>query len=379
MLVVALLSGLLMWSGLVGLPGPAAHAAGPLVTGRWQVAPTPSAPTGWSMLESVACASATQCIAVGSRLTAEGTWRPLAQRRDGSAWTTMQMPAEDGETLSGVSCGSATFCVAVGAVADMYAWPVAARWDGHAWSTVTGLSDDVGGLSAVSCVSARFCAAVGTTGQDFDPLMQTWDGTRWRAESFGTWPEDELAGVSCASATSCMAVGHSGSNQNSMIALHWNGRSWHWQKLPKLPGDVGLTAVACPSTRRCVAVGGDQRGRNTSAAILTWTGKRWHGRVLPAWLRGDALTGISCRSATQCLVAGWPALVLRDGAWLSTWPAQPSGSSGGVDGVDCPPTRARQCVAVGLYNRLGSDVLRTLAEVYTFPLSRRVAGAPSAS
>jgi hypothetical protein len=369
LLLVALVSGLLIWSGVASFGGEPANAAGPLVTGRWRVQPTPSAPTGWSILQAVSCARATSCVAVGYRLGDEGVYAGLAQRWDGSAWTQSPMHADDDEVFNAVSCAATTFCIAVGnAVGYMYPSPIASSWDGQAWTDMHGLHRDVGYLSAVSCTSVRFCAAVGGTGQDFDPLMQIWDGTRWRARLFGTGPEDQLNGVSCASTTFCLGVGDS-SGRNSMIALRWNGRTWHWQKLPKLRHGIGLAVVSCPSTHWCIAVGYDMYGHSGAMAILDWNGKSWHQQPLPVRLHGGQLSGISCVSKFQCLVVGWPSLVRRNGQWLSTRPATPAGTDGDPTAVDYPSVR--QCVAVGSYGRPGSDTLWTLAETYTWPWMRR--------
>ena len=109
-----------------------------------------------NQLNSVSCASATSCTAVGWSDTA-GDVQPLIESWDGQTWTTVRAPA-GGTSLDGVSCLGTGTCAAVGrhGLVD--------SWDGKTWSVVptpqqAGTSRN---LHAVSCMSGT-CTAVGST------------------------------------------------------------------------------------------------------------------------------------------------------------------------------------------------------------------------
>ena len=127
------------------------------------------------MLDAVACASATSCLAVGSTQSSAPTnpESPLVESFDGTTWAVAASPAVPAQgTLSGVDCAAAGDCVAVGAkqaAGSLTTTTFAARLHMGAWTVngspnVKGWLDDA--LGAVSCVTATSCRAVGSASTD---------------------------------------------------------------------------------------------------------------------------------------------------------------------------------------------------------------------
>ncbi|MGH2871490.1 MAG: invasin domain 3-containing protein, partial [Solirubrobacteraceae bacterium] len=116
------------------------------------------------VLSDVSCVQG-GCIAVGH---ADGTYpleSTLAERFDGSSWSTMITPSPNaqGDGLSGVSCAAADDCTAVGDGNGT----LVEHWDGSDWSVEPSPSPNHGGseipqLTAVSCTEAAACVALGS-------------------------------------------------------------------------------------------------------------------------------------------------------------------------------------------------------------------------
>jgi hypothetical protein len=146
---------------------------------QWVVQPTPN-PGGQlqnSVLEQVACASATACTAIGRSDNGAGSEAPLGEQWDGTAWTVEPIPAPPGggsfSRTSGVACAAASACVAVGTYATSSSanrFTLVDRWNGSAW-TVQPTPNPAGptdaALSGAACTSASACLAVGSYGRNF--------------------------------------------------------------------------------------------------------------------------------------------------------------------------------------------------------------------
>jgi hypothetical protein len=255
------------------------------VTWSTDAAPTPTRASG-DELYAVSCPSATDCTAVGDYLDRSGSYRPLAERWNGTSWAVQPTPAlphgAQGR-LFGVSCPRASTCLAVGQSVDK-GRALAERWNGTTWSvlkTVQGGRFSFGNdLSGVSCAARKNCTAVGfftNSFGEFRTLIEHWDGTRWtRQPSPDPNVNDFLFGVSCASATACSAVGRHGDGHRvaAVLAVRWNGKKWSVQTPAKPSGATRprFSGVSCPSVTSCTAVG----SYDISGGILTLA-ERWSG------------------------------------------------------------------------------------------------------
>lgn len=137
-----------------------------------------------------------------------------------SGWAIVPSPntsATEGNTLNSVACASPSDCWAVGTYftgTHNYGQTLIEHWDGNSWTIVpspnaTTTNSNV--LSAVACASASECWAVGSynNGSAAQTLIERWNGTSWAivpSPNNGT-QSNALSGVTCSSASECWAVG----------------------------------------------------------------------------------------------------------------------------------------------------------------------------
>lgn len=252
----------------------------------WRIQPTPTAGRPGSFLNAISCSSPSACTAGGNTSAGE----VMAERWNGTSWSIQPVPAPSGAPLSfltGVSCPSATACTAVGGILDSSGnnslGTVTEGWNGTAWTLQPspGAQTPNYFLNAVSCTSASVCTAVGNT--DSGLLAERWDGTTWTAQSpvtpSGTEGNgDYLSGVSCSSPSACTATGLLFTPSGpSTIAERWDGTSWSVQPSPLLPGarDINPSAVSCPDSLSCTAVGAyENDGPGSVTLAEQWNGER---------------------------------------------------------------------------------------------------------
>src|SRR5215470_9085058 len=344
--------------GHTGVAGQDTSAAAEMWDGStWSVLPMPAVPGAASAaLSAVSCASASNCIAVGSDVSAApGNPRlPLAEAWDGTSWQVLATPSLGSASggLSAVSCASASNCIAVGqqsAGAGSASGPLAERWDGQHWTVLTAAvpaGAATSGLAGVSCSSAAGCMAVGgyqrAAGGGFGPdrvLTERWNGTVWRVHAApDPFPDgNSLGSVSCPAADGCMAVGNPGSDS---LAELWDGRSWQARRSGQIDA---LAGVSCRSAARCMAAGfyinRSDRGVTLAEA---WNGRRWRQRPTPTPVPFDGLSDISCTGPAFCMAVGGGFAERWNGTRWRTVKAPPSG---GLESVSC--ASATRCMAVG--------------------------------
>jgi hypothetical protein len=267
-----------------------------------------SSPVG--NLQSVSCASAHACIAVGSIGDGgKSAPRPLTMRWNGSTWASQATPKLPDAGVFSVSCPSAASCWAVGELARGQR-SLALHWNGNSWKQAK--SPDPGGkhgsqLQSVSCVTASNCWALGTFyAPPLKPTIATyifalhWNGTSWRTQwTSAAYPGSDASAtipmhVACASADECWAGGDEseGPLYNSLVLIRWDGREWTPVRPPKV-GSASINGIACSSSRQCFAVGSTGSfGTGTHSLILRWDGSRWARAAAPS--AKGALSDVSC-------------------------------------------------------------------------------------
>jgi hypothetical protein len=259
---------------------------------QWRIVPSPNAPSTQNELNSVSCAAASACVAVGASGHGTSSIPTLEiQNWDGSIWTLQSAPSPADthqSSLTGVSCPSRTDCTAVGfyvTVVDTRQRTLVEHWNGTRWKLERVPAG--GPLVSVSCTSSTFCMAIGNQ-------LERWNGRRWRimrSLAYGGWNS-----VSCSSSKACMAVG------DGSHALRWTGSEWVAEPLP--PGHPAYyEGVSCVSARNCTAVG-QSFALNTEAAW--WDGTRWLFQTTPTPVQHhSALTAVSCGAGTLCRADGY--------------------------------------------------------------------------
>jgi len=227
---------------------------------------SPTALVTSTPLESVACPTATFCLAVnfgGDSFT-----------YNGSSWSSATAFDAGASETKAVSCNSATLCVAVDADGQ------AAIYNGSTWSTpakvVTGLRP--AGFQAVSCAHGTvFCMATTADGE-----IYTFNGSSWSGPNS---IDSALGAVSCRAATACEVLG------TSDIIHRLAGTTW--TDSPQLDSVQGFTqAVSCPATSFCAAV-------DWTGSVVTYNGSTW-SKPTPID-PGFVFSSISCSSKSFCM------------------------------------------------------------------------------
>ncbi len=280
----------------------------------WTVISSASGDAGGYYLNGVACAGPSDCWAVGNHSD-----QTLIQHWNGTAWSIVGSPeAGQGNYLAAVTCTSASNCWAVGDYGDGAGnvYTLIKRWNGTSWSIVNSPSVGTGGnyLGGVACSSASNCWAVGSwsyydaeSEQQFSgPIIERWDGTSWTivpAPAISE-PNPTLASVACPSATACWAVGayESGFEEVQTLILRWNGTSWNVESSPVFGSSSWLASVACPSPYECWGVG--QALDTTGHTLIEqWDGNSW--QVASSSLaNGTSFSGVACASGPECWAVG---------------------------------------------------------------------------
>ena len=237
---------------------------------------TPAAsPQNALVVSSVTCASPTDCTSIVS----DGTSTWSAHSSDfGQTWQ------QEGDLPAGFLPGNDITCIAGGMCIDAGYVPttnshgqgaVAVSADGGQTWALASVPAGTGVLQSTACLSPSDCLAAGTTGttvSDVVPakgaLLRSADGGHtWAlSSSTGTLPVDDVYGLACPSDLQCAmvgttwvgipAVGAGGVAESTDAGLTF--RSSRTSYVP-----ITLTAVACPSVSRCIAVGGNTVARLT--------------------------------------------------------------------------------------------------------------------
>ncbi|MEA2374673.1 MAG: hypothetical protein QOD53_1136, partial [Thermoleophilaceae bacterium] len=291
-----------IWATSAGAP-PAFAAGSPnWGTGIKATLPADAGTIQSTVLSSVSCASAGDCAAVGSYYDSSNNRQALLLTESAGTWAMgvkATPPAGAGTnptvSLNSVSCASAGNCAAVGTYFDssntkqgLLLTESAGTWAMGVKAILpagAGTSPNPS-LYSVSCAAAGDCAAVGNytdSSNHQQALLLT--------ESAGTWamgvkatlpavaatsPSANLYSVSCASAGNCAAVGYyyDSSGHQQALLLTESAGTWAMGVNATLPADAatnpgaGLISVSCASAGNCAAVGTYFDSSNTQQGLL---------------------------------------------------------------------------------------------------------------
>lgn len=406
--------------------------------GGWALQALPEPGVGTRTLNAVSCTSSTACMTGGEVHTSEAAVRTVEEQLSGTTWSVTATPVAGTDRLRADACTEAADCTAVGDATPLGSsihGVLAERWDGSAWSTVeVGLLEGaVGGrlfgvscfegvrcvavgdsteassgvrsalaevpahrgtlrpeavpepegatsasLRGVSCAGESACTAVGSAvvGGVTTPFAARWNGGEWALQSTPSPAEAagaQLAGVACPSASACVAVGTWRTREGRALPLveRWNGTEWALQR-PALPAEAGavrLRGVACSEASACTAVGTYATRAGPRTLAERWNGSAWSVQSAPNVEGGNVLAGVSCSSATSCTAVGHGAG--RDEALVERWSggewaleeAVSPGEASQLLGVAC--TSEAACMAGGAFETetgLGLHPVRSLAE-----------------
>jgi hypothetical protein len=320
-------------------------------------------------IESVSCPSAGACSAAGSYFDSTGKYEVLLLDQTDGAWKATEGDVSAIAALPGgiqavhaglfpesISCASAQNCTAVGFYEPLvYSYePLVLTETAGSWSAAGTLTGPSGGdatpdneLKSVSCSSPGNCSAVGyykNTSGYYEGMTATETNGSWGAavaaplpSGFNTNPNVTLYSVACTSPGDCVADGTyetSGGAYEALILTQTNG-TWT-AAAASLSGlsiasatipDVTISDVsengadstlACPAAGSCVAVGQytDTHGA-VEGMLLTQSASAWSAHTLDLSKLSDAeetasgnpdpdvvLGSVSCVSAGNCSAAG---------------------------------------------------------------------------
>jgi hypothetical protein len=408
-------------------------------SGRWQTGIKAKLPPGAATnpdayLDSVSCASAGDCVAVGNYIDSSGSWQGLLLSESMGRWRTgirAKPPPGEGPNpdvgLYSVSCSSAGNCLAVGDFGDFGSGYVPrdgllVSESSGGWQTGVRAPIPAGGrptpdvsVNRASCGAAGDCAAIGTyldsSGNQQSLLLSESSG-RWRTVE-ATLPAGAgpygiaLNSVSCPSAGDCVAVGSYGdsSGRGQGLLLSESTGTWRNGIEAKIPAGAGpspvvmLNSVSCPSAGDCAVVGSylDSSG-NRPGLLLSESSGRWR-KGITAMLPGGAATDpgiyptVSCASVGNCVAVGgyydssgsgqgW-LLSERSGRWQAGIKAKPpprAASNPNLDLFSVSCASAANCAAVGNYTRAGQGGRGLLLSTAEANGSRRAStGSPRVS
>jgi hypothetical protein len=301
--------------------------------------------------EDISCASAGNCVAVGSYLDAANDDQGLVDTEVGGTWSVSELPLGGLPNTSGnpeidlnsVACPAAGACVAVGDYRDsaghqqaLIATDSGGTWVAHEadLTNFSTYSNPYGRLMSVACSSVGNCAAIGSyrdSGDATDALIETEVNGTWStdqpdlskiADATGT-PGDGIDAVACPAGGGCAAVGYyrSTAGFDRPMLLTESGTAWAPAAAALLPANADpthqnaeLSSVSCPAPGGCTAVGNYLAASSTIGgeqpfAVTETAGKWASGAELddPQGASGNArayMLGVSCSNPGSCLAVG---------------------------------------------------------------------------
>ncbi len=367
--------------------------------GKWSAHSIPMpANAGWNAqfnITGLACPAVGTCVGTAIYINVGNTVKSEIISLSKGKWTATTSPLPSGVAktasidLSSVACRSATACVAAGAyVSQKRELTMLVSGSGTSWKATTAplpaksQSAIAGFLQAIAC-SATACLAVGDfedSGKNLDPLLISGSGTHWTASQppipaggVGNFRQfSALFGVDCG-AGGCAATGlyiDAYSNQLGFLLGQVHGK-WVATQAP-LPGrsaggGVIFNAISCQASNGCAAVGSYQDANfSLRSLIVTGSGKTWKNAV-PTWPVKHApqsiLYAVACPAAGACVASGnhegpngsaLPLTVTQSGSkWNAAGGALPADAStsgnqdAGTVSIACPSKTT--CVAAGQY------------------------------
>ena len=371
----------------------------------WKAAtvPVPSSSASDTQLTTVTCPPAGDCLAAGEYQSSGGRQGMLLTGR-GTSWTATRAPlpasaaARPQVILSSVACPTASSCIAVGqytgsskSAYGLLVTGQASSWAGYRAPLPADAATRPGAqLLSVACPAAGHCVAVGKytdkvgnqQGMIVTQAGTGWTATRAALPRSAVTPGASLTAVTCPSSTMCEAAGSFSANQRGMV-LTGSGTAWTATATP-LPGgaaarpDTSFRQIICSSVTACLAVGtytsaasGDQ-GLLLAGHGTSWTAARASlpsGAAADQGEPGTSLDSVACSGPASCAAAGQYTDTAGDARLLllswrgTTWtPArgplpgnnrtvgsQAQGTLGppSLASVTCPA--ASTCLAVGTY------------------------------
>ncbi len=228
----------------------------------WQEASLPTSPYVSSVVNDIACPSASQCYALAA-VSGYSDSMVYTSTDGGLAWS---FQGQQEGVLRSLACITVEECAAVGVAPPpranqiSFAGTGAATADGWLTSRKASLPSNAWNLSGVACPSST-CYAVGTTHSPGQGAVVRSDdgGVAWAAMTIPAAAGEAFDAISCPTATECVFGGEGEAVIDHQRDKGWDGiltttdagASWSFEKVQH--GGVYVGALACADAEACVA------------------------------------------------------------------------------------------------------------------------------
>jgi hypothetical protein len=253
-----------------------------------------------AVLTQVSCTTKV-CVGLGTYYDDTDTKNAFVARLTRGSWVTSAFPLTYTTPVLAepdVTCAK-RFCVIV------YGTAAALSDDGGAtWTTSTLPDEDQAiDIRSVSCVTKDECVAVGGS------VIETLAEGTWTAQNvpMASGASGSLQGVSCTTSTSCVAVGFGEPTPTTGVASlveTESGGTWSPTFLPPTTGASygSLSAVSCPQTGVCTAVGSwyPSDGGYGSPLVVTLSGGQWFQSSAEGEAPFAGVYSVACMAANAC-------------------------------------------------------------------------------
>ncbi|MEO8784727.1 MAG: SGNH/GDSL hydrolase family protein [Candidatus Saccharimonadales bacterium] len=212
----------------------------------WQHSTTqqPQAAFDRAQLNTVACSSATFCLAFGNYLSNQSGWSNWTIVWNGLSWQQLSLSGMDGVTINDVACPADQNCWAVG-TAEMpggaYTRARLYHYNQNNWSEPTDeVANNAGSLSAISCLDSTHCWSVGRTltpaNQHF--LLVSQIGDSWTVDTtYDVNDTGNFMAIDCSVEQVCTILGNNIRTGGRVLARRANNR-WATIDLSKIGSGV---------------------------------------------------------------------------------------------------------------------------------------------
>jgi hypothetical protein len=337
--------------GLAWLPGQAlAHGAFRAVpaSGFGRAVPLPfpanAAPPDYGYVFTVSCSRPGYCTAGGNYNTAGPSTEARVIIESAGKWTKaveLRMPpgapAKIEARVDSVACQRPGTCTAVGnyrnEVTNQVHVYAASEASGH-WRQahvlrLPGNSGSVGNpdFYSVSCTAPGNCVAAGgysDTANHAQAMVITERRGHWGQATEVTPPANAaaipsalLTAVACPRSGSCVAVGRYMTMAGITTPMGVVQHNGHWPRATpiKQPSDsagtfIDINGLSCAGTGKCVAVGEYFITKDTQIhpVSVTESGGHWNAgtrvKAVPPGAVGAVLRGVSCTATGSCVAVG---------------------------------------------------------------------------
>jgi hypothetical protein len=212
-------------------------------------------------LTGISCPTARLCMAVGLGGSAsDGV--VLTTHDAGASWEAVAVPT-GATVLTSVECQSAIDCTVIATDGATF-WSAQSVDFGRLWQRGGSLPAGLQAAGSLTCVTGGACLVTGftatTAGHGQGAIVISSDsGTTWTAANVPA-KTGLLQSVDCATVTSCVAAGTTSTTVSAVVPAHGETLTSQdggqtWTPSPARPPIDEIYGVACPSPRLCAMVG----------------------------------------------------------------------------------------------------------------------------